>query len=393
MLRMIRFELKKIYSNSVVIGSLAVLLLICFLILQAYCFNNLATSTITPDGTKLSGREAITFNQSIANKYVGDFTDDTIARMVVDFSIDYPEEYGEMAENGAVNALIPSSYLYLSMFIPPADYDEVAEDAIAHGISIPDLTEYGLVSIQDYGTAYVDKPLQYGYNDSWAYFFSGFCGSTIAIAFPALIVIVIAISTIFSNEYSTKMAALILTTRYGRNRLIIAKLLAGMIFTTMIIIGLFVLFSIAFGTQYGLAGWDADIQANLQLSFIALNIPLNNLQLIFLGMIIVWIAGISTAAVTALISTIMKSPFSALILAFALYMAPWIIRQILPKDGLYNILLIFPVNAINVHELLLQSNTYQHPWFLLVTVIFLSGIVTFLTSAITYKWFGNSEKI
>ena len=34
MLRMIRFELKKMYANSVVIGSLAVLLLICFLILQ-----------------------------------------------------------------------------------------------------------------------------------------------------------------------------------------------------------------------------------------------------------------------------------------------------------------------------------------------------------------------
>ena len=34
MLCMIRFELKKMYSNSVVIGSLAVLLLVCFLILQ-----------------------------------------------------------------------------------------------------------------------------------------------------------------------------------------------------------------------------------------------------------------------------------------------------------------------------------------------------------------------
>ena len=83
MLRMIRFELKKMYANSVVIGSLAVLLLVCFLILQAYCFNNSATSAITPDGTQLSGREAIMFNQSIAERYTGDFTDDTIAKMVL----------------------------------------------------------------------------------------------------------------------------------------------------------------------------------------------------------------------------------------------------------------------------------------------------------------------
>ena len=174
MLRMIRFELKKMYYNSVVIGSLAVLLLVSFLILQAYCFNNSATSAITPDGTQLSGREAIMFNQSIAERYTGDFTDDTIAKMVLDFSRDYPTEYAETVESGAINSLVPTSYLYLAMFIPPANYDEIAQDALAHGTSIPPLTEDGLVSIRDYGAAYVDKPLQYGYNDSWAYFFRDF---------------------------------------------------------------------------------------------------------------------------------------------------------------------------------------------------------------------------
>lgn len=162
MLRMIRFELKKMYSNSVVIGSLAVLLLVCFLILQAYCFNNSATSAITPDGTQLSGREAIMFNQSIAEKYTGDFTDDTIAKMVLDYSTDYPAEYAETVESGAINSLVPTSYLYLAMFIPPANYDEIAQDAISHGTSIPPLTEDGLVSIRDYGAAYVDKPLASG---------------------------------------------------------------------------------------------------------------------------------------------------------------------------------------------------------------------------------------
>ena len=47
MLRMIGFEFKKMYANSVVTGSLAVLLLVCVLILQAYCFNSPAASVIT----------------------------------------------------------------------------------------------------------------------------------------------------------------------------------------------------------------------------------------------------------------------------------------------------------------------------------------------------------
>lgn len=398
MLRMIRFELKKMYSNSVVIGSLAVLLLVCFLILQAYCFNNSATTTITPDGTKLSGREAITFNQSIAEKYAGDFTDDTIAEMVSDFSIDYPTEYAEMAKNGFINSLLPSSYLYLALFIPPANYDEIAQDAIAHGTSIPPLTEAGLVSIRDLGTAYIDKPLQYGYSDSWAYFFSGFCGSAIAIAFPALIVILIAVSTIFSSEYSTKMDALILTTRYGKNRQIIAKLFSSMIFTTTIIGGLFILFCIAFGVQYGVLGWNADIQTNLGLSLIGVKLPLNNLQLIFFGFIIVWLAGIFAAAATAMISAVTKTPFSSLIVAFAVFMAPLIIRQLLPESVLRDLLIVFPANAVNAQEVLLlpvnaQSIFYNQPLAPALCIAFATIIVLLVSSAIAYKAFRNHQTV
>lgn len=398
MLRMIRFELKKMYSNSVVIGSLAVLLLVCFLILQAYCFNNSATTTITSDGTKLSGREAITFNQSIAEKYTGDFTDDTIAEMVSDFSIDYPTEYAEMAKNGFINSLLPSSYLYLAMFIPPANYDEIAQDAIAHGTSIPPLTEAGLVSIRDFGTAYIDKPLQYGYSDSWAYFFSGFCGSTIAIAFPALIVILIAVSTIFSSEYSTKMDALILTTRYGKNRQIIAKLFSSMIFTTTIIGGLFILFCIAFGVQYGVLGWNADIQTNLGLSLIGVKLPLNNLQLIIFGFIIVWLAGIFAAAATAMISAVTKTPFSSLIVAFAVFMAPLIIRQLLPESVLRDLLIVFPANAVNAQEALLlpvnaQSIFYNQPLAPALCIAFATTIVLLASSAIAYKAFRNHQTV
>ena len=396
MLRMISFDLKKLYSNSVVIGSLAVLLLVCFLILQTYCFNNSATSAITPDGTQLSGREAILFNQSIAEKYTGDFTDDTIAKMVFDYSTDYPAEYAETVERGAINALVPTSYLYLAMFIPPANYNDLAQDAIAHGTSIPPLTEDGLVSIRDYGTAYVDKPLQYGYNDSWAYFFSGFCGPTIAIAFPALIVIILAVSAIFSSEYSTKMDALILTTRYGKNRQVTAKLFAGMIFTTMIIGGLFLLFCAAFGVQYGILGWNTDIQANLGLSLMGVNLPLNNLQLILFGLGIVWLAGIFAAAVTAMISAVTKTPFSSLVAAFAVFMAPWMIRQVLPEGTLRDRLIVFPANAVNAHEVLrmpvdVQSIFYNQPLAPALCIAFATIIVSPVSSAIAHKAFRTHQ--
>lgn len=398
MIRMIKFELKKLFSNSIVIGSIVVLLFVCFFILQACCFNNSATSTVLPDGTQLSGRKAIKYNQMIAEKYAGDFTDDTIAKMVADFSKDYPSEYSQMVEGDVANSALPSTYLYLTMFIPPTNYDEIAQDAIAHGSSIPPLTNAGLVSISDYGTAYVDKPLQYGYNDSWAYLFTGFCGPTIAIAFLALIVLVIVISTVFSSEYSTKMDALILTTKYGKNKQIIAKLLTSIIFTTVLVVGLFFLYCVAFGVHYGLLGWNADIQTNLGLLLLGVEIPMNNLQLIFFGLMIVWLAGVFTAAITAMISAITKSPFSSLIVAFAVLIVPWILNQILPENTLRDILLIFPANAVNVQEVLLlpvnaQSIYFNQPLAPTLYVMLGTLIALLASGVIAYVSFSNHQNV
>lgn len=398
MVRIINFEIKKLFSNSTVIGSVAVLMFICFFILQACCFNNSANLSVLPDGTQLSGRNAIEYNQMIAEKYAGDFTDETIAKMVADFSNAYPSEYSQMVEGDIANSSLPSTYLYLTMFIPPSNYDEISQDAIAHGSSIPPLTNAGLVSIADYGTAYVDKPLQYGYNDSWAYFFTGFCGPTIAVAFPALVVLIIAISTAFSSEYSTKMNALILTTKYGKNKQITAKLLTSMIFTTVLVVGLFILYCAAFGLHYGLLGWNADIQTNFGLSLLCVEIPMNNFQLILFGLIIVWLAGIFTAAITVMISAITKSPFSSLIISFAIFMAPWILWQILPQNTLRDILLIFPANAVNVQEVLIlpvnaQSIYYNKPLAPALSIILADIVVVMASSVIAYKSFRNHQTV
>ena len=71
MLRMLRFEFQKLFSHTIVIGALAVLLLISVILLQSYCFNNSSTTVYLPDGEQLSGREAILYNQSLAEKYAG----------------------------------------------------------------------------------------------------------------------------------------------------------------------------------------------------------------------------------------------------------------------------------------------------------------------------------
>lgn len=397
MLRMIRFELQKIFERAIVIGSLATLLLVSFVLLQAYCFNNSRTTSLLPDGANLSGREAILYNQAVAKKYAGDFTDKTVAQMVADFAEEYPQDFYALTHDEGINASLPSAYSYLSIFMPPQNYEEILQEATEQGSSISPLTEYGLISIADYMPP-ADGFFQYGYSDSWEFFFMSFCGSTLTIAIPALIVIIIAVSTVFSSEYSMKTDALILTTKHGKSKQITAKLLASFIFATLVIGGLFIIFCAAFGLQYGFVGWNTDIQTNFGLSFMAVEIPLNNLQLIILGLMVVWAAGIFTASVTALLSAITKTPFSSLIVAFMVFVVPRIIRQMLTQNPLRDILSIFPINAVNVQEVLRlpinsQSVFYQYPYAPVVSIGIVTLMVLVLSSTIAHIAFRNHQTI
>lgn len=397
MFRMIRFELQKIFDKAIVIGSLAALLLISFVLLQAYCFNNSRTMSYLPDETTLSGREAILYNQSVAEKYTGDFTDETVARIVSDFAEEYPKEFYALTHDEGIHASLPSVYSYLSIFIPPQNYDDILREATEQGSSISPLTEYGLISIADY-MPLANEPLQYGYNDSWELFFMSFCGPTLTIAISALIVIIIAVSTIFSSEYSMKTDALILTTKHGKNKQITAKLLASLIFATLVVGGVFILFGIAFGLQYGLAGWSADIQTNFGLSCMALEIRLNNLQLILLGLLIVWLAALFTASMTAMLSAMTKTPFSSLIVAITVFAVPSVIRRMIVQGSIRDILMVFPANAVNVQEVLrlpinVQSIFYQAPYAPIISIGIATLIVLVLSSAIAHIAFRNRQTV
>ena len=97
-----------------------------------------------------------------------------------------------------------------------------------------------------------------------------------------------------------------------------------------------------------------------------------------------------------MISAVTKTPFSSLIVAFSVFMAPWIIRQLLPESTLRDLLIVFPANAVNAHEVLLlpvnaQSIFYNQPLAPALYIAFATIIVLFVSSAIAYKVFKNHQ--
>lgn len=362
MVRLTGYEWKKILMRPVTAGALAVLGVFCMILLHVYCFEGSDTVCLTPEGTRLSGQEAVRFDQATAVKYEGDFTDEQIARMIADFATEYPEEYEALKSDRPVSDALPSSYLYLSMFLPTEEYIAAVSDAGIRDTDSADmektaglLTEKGYISLTAYDAAFVEKPLQYGYGSSWSSFLRGFCSGGISAAVPVLLVTVIGVSALFSGEYSSGMDRLIRTARYGKSRQIWAKLLTAFLFAEAIAAGVFLIFAVCYGFFYHLDGWNADMQTNLPLLLLSVGISMSNLQMVLFAFGLLLSAAAVTAFVTAAVSSFTASPFSSLILSLALLIAPGILRQMTADSLFHDLLLLFPVNAVNAPEVLRSS--------------------------------------
>jgi hypothetical protein len=78
----------------------------------------------------------------------------------------------------------------------------------------------------------------------------------------AVILILLGISPVFSEEYLSKMDALILSTRQGKRKLVTAKLLSTIIFCTAVSIFLLSVLSCYILACNGTMGWNAPLQAS-----------------------------------------------------------------------------------------------------------------------------------
>ena len=83
---------------------------------------------------------------------------------------------------------------------------------------------------------------------------------------------------------------------------------------------------------------------------------------------------------------------------FAVFMAPWIIRQLRPESALRDLLLVFPDNAVNAHEVFLMSVDVQsvfcnQPLVPALCIALATIIALLVSSIIAYKAFRNHQTV
>ncbi|WP_438349758.1 hypothetical protein ACP8HI_03520 [Paenibacillus sp. FA6] len=426
---LISFELKKIMGRRMTVVALlgAILLSILF-----FVFSVISEKHYSSDIQTLHGLEAISSDRDAMEALKGYLTDEYInkreaERAAIENNPENLEEIPEEALAEKKNAMrglgysedriekIPvmrlkdevyvsefgkyellGSHLGLIVRIPKiiseleaGDLNEIYENRPAQfrGAQSPALIDKEMSKLLSMYQQ-VNKPYYYDYYFGWERL-SRNLSSLVAIILSA--VIVIGLSPVFSQEYSNHTDAIILPTKHGKNKLIVAKFVSSLLFTT----AAYLLFAaINFGLYaavYGLTGYNSDVQLDLlyyqspyNLTFVGLNLSV--LGLSYIGLIFI-------AAMTLFISSKGKNPFICVILsALALYIPMIDLASV--SDLAEKIMSLFPVNIMNAYEHFELGVFYNlfgtrllQPIMMAITAIVISALLV----RCTYKSFKNHQ--
>lgn len=175
----------------------------------------------------------------------------------------------------------------------------------------------------------VDTPFQYGYYEGWEVIISCFE----LFLFPILAICIV-LCPVFSGEYQTGTDAVILSGKYGKTKVITAKILASFFFgISAFTLHVMVAFGIALAA-YGIDGWDLPMQiagTTIPYSFTFLQGTLINLGIIYL----VLLAQIS---LTLFLSAKVRSPYIVLMVLVPVMFVPMFLSPN-GTTGIYNLTL------------------------------------------------------
>jgi len=175
----------------------------------------------------------------------------------------------------------------------------------------------------------IDMPLQFGYYGGWEVIISSF-----ELLMFAILAICIVIAPVFAGEYQAGTDSVILAGKYGKTKLITAKIIASFLFgLCAFMLHIFVAFGIPLMT-FGIDGWNLPIQiANpiIPYSFTFLQATLINTAVIFM-------VQLALISFTLFLSSKMKTPFLVLIVVVPILFIPLFMTPT-GTSGLYNLIL------------------------------------------------------
>ncbi len=360
---MIKAEREKIISRKPlkILFIAGIILIGTYFFLFQFGYSSVFYNYDTGKMYTVSGFAAIEQREKNANMFAGELSQDMLTLM---------EQKIADAKNATATKDENSSFSALHVFRDQA--------AILDYMTEPDGT------MKSIAAAYPNhESVILGYCDGWDKMLSSM-GNVLAILLCLLVVITL--SPVFSEEYSCHTDSVIYAARYGKTKLVTAKIIASL----EAVIGMYIIFllldAVLFLGIYGVQGWNVNIQSSLHYTSSAYNLTF--LQM-FLISVVLNISGIvSMTIITLFISAKFNTPVTALIASCVVCFLPVLFDFTESVPLLQKLLEICPIFMLHTNGVFIAVKTYmgiQQPAIMLLFNLCLICLFYFLIRNTTKK--------
>lgn len=385
MLDLIKFELYKIFSKK----SVRTVLLLTVIFSMYGVFGESIYF-------KYKGLDSVNDAYNIMKKYEGK----TITQEGIDNANNIIEDIVKKEESGkslTKEELVYNQYLFEGLVSGETIYKICDEYYTLNEIE----NEISRIEKGDRVNTYEHKNLKYIYNkvkneEEAKYHFNH--GWLITTDFKVIVIlisllVVVGLAPLFSDEYQSNSAQIILSCRRGKNKLVLSKILTGLIFTVIIFTIINSIFLIS-AWRYDFIGWDNPLE--LFKYYRSTPFDMRIIDFYFVGLGISFIGAILFALVTMLISLLVKNNMMSLLLSLAIYYVPKFIGDFMPMDKIARVFTEINIaEAIKVEGMFISPNTFNilgSP--VLYSTVLISLVVVFIPVVICLiKYFGKRQAI
>lgn len=312
MKQLIKFEFSKLIKKKLVLIVIGIFAILYATMLWSWIFGN--EWAVTQDGEQLFGAEAEAYNTEITNRFAGPLTDEKVQEILAAF----PRTDGMTTGDVSNNTYYPVANLFAE------------RDGTWNGKTVQEVfPEF-------------DEPPVLGMSSRW----ESFLYSMMYLVLMSGILVVIIVSPVFSDEYTSGMDALILTSRYGKRRCVLAKVFSAFCFSITMEAVILLIGFMMFCAGRGLAGWDTDIQLSEMMVFSRIRQPLKCCEAALMTAFLAMMSTITVTGLTLLFSVLCPTSFVSIILAAVTYLAPMFMSP--GSEAARRILILFPANSISI---------------------------------------------
>lgn len=331
---MIKAEREKIIGRkpTKILFVMGIILITAYFFLFQFGYSSVFYNYDTGKMDTVSGFAAIEQRKETAAAFAGKLTPDTLALM---------EEKIEKAK--AVTATQDENTAFSALHV----YRDQA--AVLEYMTGPD------GKMRSAEEAYPNhSSLILGYCDGWDKMVSGM-GSVLSIL--VCLLVIITLSPVFSEEYSCHTDSVIYAARYGKTKLVTAKIIASL----ETVMGMYIIFlllnAVLYMGIYGVQGWNVSIQSSLHYASSAY--PLTFLQMFLISVVLNIIGIAAMTIVTLFISAELNTPVTALIASCVVCFLPVLFDFTESVPLLQKLQELCPIFMLHMNGVFAAAKTYM----------------------------------